>query len=241
MRVLAAGSLRTVWPTLMSHFQESVDTRFGPAGLLREQIEAGEPCDLFASASEAHPQRLLAAGRALAIISFATNKLCITVRSDRLQAGDDWYQLLTRDSLRITTSTPATDPSGDYAQVLFSRMGKAGKAVRQRAIPLVGGRDSAAIPAGRLAAEWVINTDQADLFIGYASYRDALSQIAGLTVIDIPEAVNPVARYACAVITPEAGRLAAFLRSEQAKAVLEEAGFTTVLPYGSGRHCREAS
>lgn len=225
MHVLAAGSLKTVWPALVAHFPEPVDTRFGPAGLLREQIEAGEPCDLFASASEAHPQKLLATGRALAIMSFATNKLCITVRSDRLQAGDDWYQLLTRDSLRIATSTPAADPSGDYAQILFTRMGRAGEAVRHRAIPLVGGRDSAAIPAGRLAAEWIIHTDQADLFIGYASYRAALSQIAGLTVIDIPEAVNPVARYACAVITPEAGRLATFLRSEQAKAVLREAGF----------------
>ena len=241
MRVLAAGSLKPVWPALMSHFQQPVDTRFGPAGLLREQIEAGEPCDLFASASEAHPQKLLAAGRALAIISFATNKLCITVRSDRLQPGDDWYQLLTRDSLRIATSTPAADPSGDYAQELFSRMGQAGQEVRQRAIPLVGGRDSAAIPAGRLAAEWIINTDQADLFIGYASYRGALSQIAGLTVVDIPEAINPIARYTCAVITPEAGRLAAFLRSEQATAVLEEAGFTKGLIHGSGRHCREAS
>ncbi|HAS99762.1 MAG TPA: molybdenum ABC transporter substrate-binding protein, partial [Pantoea agglomerans] len=51
------------------------------------------------------------------------------------------------------------------------------------------------------------------------------SQIAGLTVVDIPAAFNPVARYACAIITPEARRLADFLRSEQAKAVLREAGF----------------
>jgi len=225
MRVLAAGSLKTVWPTLMTNFPEPVETRFGPAGLLREQIEAGEPCDLFASASEAHPQKLLATGRALAILSFATNKLCITVRSDRLLAGDDWYQLLTRDSLRIATSTPVADPSGDYAQILFSRMGQAGEAVRQRALPLVGGRDTAVVPAGRLAAEWIIHTDQADLFIGYASYRKALSQIPGLTVMDIPAPFNPVARYACAIMTPEAGRLATFLRSEQAKVRLQEAGW----------------
>lgn len=225
MRVLAAGSLKTVWPALMALFPEPVDTRFGPAGLLRERIEAGEPCDLFASASEKHPQTLLAAGRALSTLSFATNQLCITVRSDRLQAGDDWYQLLIRESIRIATSTPAADPSGDYAQILFSRMGQAGKAVRQRALPLVGGRDSAAIPAGRLAAEWIILEDRADLFIGYASYREALSRINGLTVVDIPEAFNPVAQYACAVMTPEAERLAAFLRSEQAKAVMREAGF----------------
>jgi len=225
MRILAAGSLKAVWPALMAYFPEPVETRFGPAGLLRERIEAGEPCDLFASASEVHPQKLLEDGRALAMMLFATNSLCITVRSDRLQAGDDWYQLLTRDSLRIATSTPAADPSGDYAQVLFSRMGKAGEAVRQRAKALVGGRDSVPIPEGRLAAEWIILENQADLFIGYASHRTALNQIAGLKVVEIPAAYNPVAHYACAVITPAAQRLAAFLGSEQAKMVLRKAGF----------------
>lgn len=225
MQILAAGSLKGVWPALMAYFPAPVDTRFGPAGLLRERIEAGESCDLFASASEDHPQTLLAAGRALAVMPFTSNRLCITVRSDCLLAGDDWYTLLTRDSLRIATSTPGTDPSGDYTQVLFSRMGNAGEAVRQRALPLAGGRDSPVIPTGRLAAEWIIQADMADLFIGYASYRTALSRAAGLTVLDIPAAVNPVARYACAVITPEAQRLATFLGSEQAKGVLRDAGF----------------
>lgn len=225
MQILAAGSLKGVWPALMAYFPAPVDTRFGPAGLLRERIEAGESCDLFASASEDHPQTLLAAGRALAVMPFTSNRLCITVRSDCLLPGDDWFTLLTRDSLRIATSTPGTDPSGDYTQVLFSRMGNAGEAVRQRALPLAGGRDSPVIPTGRLAAEWIIQADMADLFIGYASYRTALSRAAGLTVVDIPAAVNPVARYACAVITPEAQRLATFLGSEQAKGVLRDAGF----------------
>ncbi|WIL44345.1 molybdate ABC transporter substrate-binding protein (plasmid) [Pantoea agglomerans] len=225
MQILAAGSLKGVWPALMAYFPAPVDTRFGPAGLLRERIEAGESCDLFASASEDHPQTLLAAGRALAVMPFTSNRLCITVRSDCLLPGDDWFTLLTRDSLRIATSTPGTDPSGDYTQVLFSRMGNAGEAVRQRALPLAGGRDSPVIPTGRLAAEWIIQADMADLFIGYASYRTALSRAAGLTVLDIPAAVNPVARYACAVITPEAQRLATFLGSEQAKGVLRDAGF----------------
>lgn len=225
MQILAAGSLKGVWPALMAYFPAPVDTRFGPAGLLRERIEAGESCDLFASASEDHPQTLLAAGRALAVMPFTSNRLCITVCSDCLLPGDDWFTLLTRDSLRIATSTPGTDPSGDYTQVLFSRMGNAGEAVRQRALPLAGGRDSPVIPTGRLAAEWIIQADMADLFIGYASYRTALSRAAGLTVLDIPAAVNPVARYACAVITPEAQRLATFLGSEQAKGVLRDAGF----------------
>jgi len=225
MRVLAAGSLKSVWPALMAHFPHAVDSVFGPAGLLRERIEAGESCDLFASANMAHPQRLLDDGRALSVSPFASNTLCLTVRNDVLQTGDDWFTLLTRHELRLATSTPVSDPSGDYTQALFSRMGPAGEAVRQRAMPLVGGPDSVPVPAGRLAAEWLLIEGQADLFIGYSSYRTALRQVAGLTVIDIPAAYNPRVAYGCAVITPEAERLAQFLASAQAKAVLRQAGF----------------
>jgi molybdate transport system substrate-binding protein len=107
MRVLAAGSLRGVWPQLMRHFPQAVETRFGPAGLLRERIEAGESCDLFASANLAHPQAL----HPLAVVPFTRNNLCLTARSDVLRAGDDWLSLLTRDDLRVATSTAGADPS----------------------------------------------------------------------------------------------------------------------------------
>lgn len=200
LRVAVAGSLKPVWPALMASFPAPVETRFGPAGLLREEIEAGLVCDLFVSASEDHPQRLR-------------------------QAGDDWFTLLTRDRLRIATSTPGDDPGGDYVQQLFSRMGRAGEAVRQRASARVGGRHSPPIPPGRLAAEWLILEDRADLFIGYASYRAALRRIAGLTVMAIPPAFNPVARYCCAILTPEAQPLAGFLLTDRAQARLREAGF----------------
>lgn len=57
MRILAAGSLRVVWPQLMAAFQADAVCDFGPAGLLRERIEAG------ASAGAAG-KRAGAAGRA---------------------------------------------------------------------------------------------------------------------------------------------------------------------------------
>ncbi|NTZ45310.1 molybdate ABC transporter substrate-binding protein [Lelliottia aquatilis] len=225
MRVLAAGSLRKVWSSLLAHFPQSVDTQFGPAGLLRERIEAGEPCDLFASANVAHPQALLQQGQARSVVPFASNTLCLTVRSNALREGDDWFTLLTRPDLRVATSTAGCDPSGDYTQELFTRMGEAGIAVRERAMALVGGRGSPAVPQGKLAAEWIIQSGQADLFIGYASYAPELRQINGLSVLNIPEPINPRAEYACAVMTPQAENLAEFLQSEKAKAILQQAGF----------------
>ncbi|WP_347114179.1 molybdate ABC transporter substrate-binding protein [Leclercia sp. S52] len=230
MRALAAGSLRRVWPQLMADFPEPVETQFGPAGLLRERIESGEACDLFASANLAHPQALLAAGRAQSVASFASNRLCLTLRSEVLRDDDDWRSVLIREDLRVATSTAGADPSGDYAQTLFTRMGDAGEAVRKRAIALVGGRSSAPVPAGRLAAEWIIQGGQAEVFIGYASYAATLREIAGLTVIDIPEPFNPRAEYGCAVMTAQGQRLADFLQSDRAKAILQNEGF---LPGGA--------
>ncbi len=48
LTLLAAGSLRSAFLPLVAHFRQhtglAVDAQFGPAGLLRERIEAGSPC-----------------------------------------------------------------------------------------------------------------------------------------------------------------------------------------------------
>lgn len=48
LTLLAAGSLRSAFLPLVAHFRQhtglAVDAQFGPAGLLRERIEAGAPC-----------------------------------------------------------------------------------------------------------------------------------------------------------------------------------------------------
>ncbi|EBY5248534.1 TPA_asm: molybdenum ABC transporter substrate-binding protein [Salmonella enterica subsp. enterica serovar Typhimurium] len=192
MRILAAGSLRVVWPQLMTAFQADAVCDFGPAGLLRERIEAGEACDFFASANLAHPQALLESGR----------------------------------DLRIGTSTAGCDPSGDYTQQLFSRMGKEGEAIRKRAVALVGGRQTLPLPAGRLAAEWLINHDYTDIFIGYASYAPRLRQVNSLRVVDIPEPYNPVAEYGFACLSEQGKTLADFLLSARARLILMQHGFS---------------
>jgi len=226
MRILAAGSLRAVWQSLMACFQEKdVLCDFGPAGLLRERIEAGEPCDFFAAANRAHPQALLDAGRAQSVAPFATNRLCLTVRADAVREGDDWLSLLTRPDLRIGTSTAGCDPSGDYTQQLFSRMGDAGTRVREQAVALVGGRDTLPLPVGSLAAEWLISNDDTDVFIGYASYAPRLRLIETLTVVEIPEPYNPVAEYGFACLSDKGKSFADFLLSPEARLILCQHGF----------------
>lgn len=226
MHILAAGSLRAVWQPLMACFQEKdVLCDFGPAGLLRERIDAGEPCDFFASANMAHPQALLDAGRAQSVAPFATNRLCPTVRASAVREDDDWLSLLTRPDLRIGTSTAGCDPSGDYTQQLFSRMGDAGTRARERAVALVGGRDTLPLPAGSLAAEWLIGNDYTDVFIGYASYAPRLRLIEALTVVEIPAPYNPIAEYGFACLSEKGKPFADFLLTPEARLILCQHGF----------------
>ncbi|RSB17342.1 molybdate ABC transporter substrate-binding protein [Citrobacter farmeri] len=226
MHILAAGSLRAVWQPLMACFQEKVVLcDFGPAGLLRERIDAGEPCDFFASANMAHPQALLDAGRAQSVAPFATNRLCLTVRASAVREDDDWLSLLTRPDLRIGTSTAGCDPSGDYTQQLFSRMGDAGTRARERAVALVGGRDTLPLPAGSLAAEWLIGNDYTDVFIGYASYAPRLRLIEALTVVEIPAPYNPIAEYGFACLSEKGKPFADFLLTPEARLILCQHGF----------------
>ncbi|WP_161801918.1 substrate-binding domain-containing protein, partial [Klebsiella aerogenes] len=118
LTLLAAGSLKSAFLPLLARFQQLsgilVEAQFGPAGLLRERIEGGERCSLFASANTEHPQALLQAGLAINCCSFAANRLMLTARRAPDTDRADWLALLRDGRLRLATSTPGCDPSGDY-------------------------------------------------------------------------------------------------------------------------------
>lgn len=105
LTLLAAGSLRSAFLPLVAHFRQhtglAVDAQFGPAGLLRERIEAGAPCAVFASANAAHPQALLQAGLAQECQGFASNQLMLTARRSPDNDGLDWLALLSTPRLRV--------------------------------------------------------------------------------------------------------------------------------------------
>lgn len=233
LQILAAGSLRAVWPALIAAFRAqsnlNIETDFGPAGLLRQRIEASERCDFFASANRQHPEALLAQHRAIQIGIFAANTLCLTVRRDIVTHDADWLSILMREDLRLATSTPQSDPSGDYTWQLFDNIDDMhpgyGKNLRSKARPLVGGPESLAVPAGELASQWLIEQQHADMFIGYASYAPRLRQCAHLHVLEIPAPYNVVAEYGWACCTAAARPFALFLDSDIAQAIMRQHGF----------------
>ena len=200
--LFAAGSLRLAFTPLINQFTKEsgieVCVEYGPAGLLRERIEAGEPCALFASANPAHTQLLLASGQAVSTQTFCWNQLSLTTRKT-----GEWLELLRDPTLRIGTSTPGCDPSGDYTWALFDSLDVLepglGQRLRERAIPLVGGRDTVKVPNGELASAWIIRQGLADLFIGYAHYATALAGQPDIRCVSIPSEYNVRCEYQLAV------------------------------------------
>ncbi|AWL60187.1 substrate-binding domain-containing protein [Klebsiella quasipneumoniae] len=235
LMLLAAGSLKSAFQPLVAQFQQhtglAVDVQFGPAGLLRERIESGTPCAVFASANAAHPQALLQAGLAQECRGLARNQLMLTVRRSPENDALDWLALLSAPRLRLATSTPGCDPSGDYTWQLFTRLEARypglGKALSGRAQPLVGGRDSLSVPPGAIAGAWLIRQNLADLFIGYAHYGAALAACDDLRTLVIPAPWNICCDYQLARLSadPAATALYRFILGEAGQACLRRAGF----------------
>lgn len=235
LTLMAAGSLRRALIPLQAAFTAQtgipVSLVFGPAGLLRERIENGERCSLFASANRQHPQTLCAAGRARGLHLFARNTLMLTVRNTPQTTGKTWLELLADTTLRLGTSTPQCDPSGDYTWQLFERIEQShpglGHALKQRAIPLVGGRDSLRLPNGVIASRWLIDEGHADLFIGYAHYVAALANQAEIRCLTIPAPWNIGCEYYLTLLdeSDAAHSFCRFILGEEGLRCLRDAGF----------------
>lgn len=231
--LFAAGSLRLAFTPLINQFTRlsgiNVSVEYGPAGLLRERIEAGEPCALFASANRAHPQQLLASGQAMSAQTFCWNQLSLATHKT-----GEWLELLRDPTLRIGTSTPGCDPSGDYTWAFFDNLDVLepglGDRLRERAIPLVGGRDTLSIPKGELASAWIIRQRLADLFIGYAHYAKVLAGQPGIRCVTIPTEYNVHCEYQLAVLDASKNVMALvdFILGRDGQEFLTAAGFEPV-------------
>lgn len=236
IRVLAAGSLRHAMPDIAAAFEKdtgiAVSLTLGPAGLLRERMEAGEPFDLFASANMAHPDRLVSLGLAGETICFIRNRLCVLARADLGLTSENLVEVLASPMIRVGTSTPGDDPSGDYAFEMFDLVEMQhpglGAAIKQRAQQLVGGRNS---PPGKSAAG-LIDEGVVDLFFGYASNARLHESDPKFSVIELPRKLSPRVEYGMVLRSgapAAAGKLRDFLLSRRGQGILGAKGFERVL------------
>ena len=237
LTLFAAGSLRRAFIPLQAQFTQqtgiAVDITFGPAGLLRERIEKGEACSVFASANRQHPQALHEAGCAQSPHLFACNELILTVKNSPQTAGKEWLELLSDSALRLGTSTPECDPSGDYTWQLFDHIEAShpglGESLKRQAMQLVGGRDTLTLPPGVIASSWLLREGWADLFIGYAHYATALVGETDIRSVSIPAPWNIRCEYYVTQLeeSDAARQFCQFMLAQDGQRCLHDAGFLT--------------
>lgn len=237
--MLAAGSLKSALEDVVAAYEAAygvvVRSRFGPSGLLRASIEDGESADVFAAANMAHPEALAAAGWGGPVVLFARNQLCALARKDSALETSTLLDALLDESVRVGTSTPRADPSGDYAWELFRRAEALRPGSYQRlagkALQLTGGPDSETPPEGRNAYAWVMEQRRADVFLTYCTNAAlARNETPALRIIEVPEDLSVGADYGLIVragADPDAWRLALFIVSPEGQRILAKYGFGT--------------
>lgn len=247
VRLAAAGSLRAALEAVSEAFAQAggeaggeagggaVERRYGASGLLRERIAAGEAADVFASANMAHPRDLAAAG-GRNVVLFARNRLCALVGPGLSVTPDTLLDRMLDPAIRLGTSTPKADPSGDYAWAAFARAEAlrpgARAALEAKALQLTGGRDSPQPPAGQSAYSWLLARGDAQIFLTYCSNAGpAAAAVPGASVVALPPALAVGADYGLVVLTdrPRAARLAFFILSPAGQAILARHGFEAPL------------
>jgi ABC-type molybdate transport system substrate-binding protein len=234
----AAGSLRGALTEVAQAFEKSsslkVQAKFGPSGLLRDEIAAGAKAEVFASANMEHPQALANAGRTGPVVLFARNRLCALVRPGLSMTSDTLLERMLDPQVKLATSTPKADPSGDYAFEAFRKAEavrpNARTALEAKALQLTGGPASATPPGGRSAYGWHIAEGRADIFLAYCTAaRDAEKENPSLQTIALPDGFAVAADYGLTVMTDASAagyQFAMFILSSEGQRILAAHGFS---------------
>ncbi|SRR5579883_39935 len=237
VRLYAAGSLRGALTDIAGTFESEtgnhVEAKFGPSGVLKDEIANGAAADVFASANMEHPTALSDAHRSGPVYLFARNQLCALARAGLVADGSTLLERLLDPSVKLGTSTPKSDPSGDYAWEVFRRAEAikpgAQAALERKALKLTGSPDSAAPPPGRAVYGWHIAEGRADIFLAYCTAAgEAKKQYPDLEIVELPKELAVGADYGLTVITgapPAAVQFARFILSERGQKILQSFGF----------------
>lgn len=233
----AAGSLRAALNDVAAAYEQSsgdkVTAKYGASGLLRQEIVGGVPAHVFASANMDHPQSLAAAGKSGPVTMFTRNTLCALVRPGLDVTSATLLTKLLDPAVKVGTSTPKADPSGDYAFEVFAKAEAlkpgAKAALEAKALKLTGGPDSPSAPAGRTVYGWHVAEGRADIFLTYCTNaKEAQKQNPGQQIVALPDNLAVGADYGLTVMKDAPGaaqRFAQFILSPPGQKILSEHGF----------------
>src|SRR5262249_30303193 len=141
--------------------------------------------------------------------------------------------LLTRmldGNVKLGTSTPKADPSGDYAFEVFRRAEAikpgAQSELEKKALQLTGSASRAPAPAGKAVYGWHVAEGRADIFLTYCTNAlAAQKENPGQQIVALPDNLAVGADYGLTVIArapAAAQRLADFIVSPEGQKILEK-------------------
>ena len=248
IRVMAAGSLKDAFTAISADFSKqygaSIVPVYGPSGSLRERLQKGEAFDVFASAALPHAQTLTEAGISGPSVLFTRNALCVVTMANSPVDTGNLVETLLKPDIKIGTSTPVSDPSGDYTWEIFHRIEaqRAGafRILSEKAQQLIGSPTSAPAVNGRSPLLAALDERRIDLFIYYCSgAREIVKASANYKSVELPPELSVGPEYGLTVsrkAQAPAADFAMYLLSPQGQATLKAYGFISVaLPIGQSR------
>ena len=239
VEIFSAGSLRAVWNDVAKEAAPAmgidVKSNFGGSGLMRERIEKGETPDLFTSADLDSPRKLESEGRTVVpVVAFARNRMCIVSRRSAGVTAANLIDRMSAKDVRLKTSTPVADPSGDYAWAIFDRIEAlrpgSGAILKEKAQASMSLTAAPAAPNQSPYAT-LFESRQVDMAITYCSGTANLEkEVPDLTSLVVPPPLDPHPVYGLAVLSgkPAALRLALFLLSARGQAIIARAGLLPI-------------
>jgi ABC-type molybdate transport system substrate-binding protein len=239
VRFFAAGSLKAAFGE-MEHAMAAdglpaARFTFGASGLLKDRIAGGDACDVFASANMAHPQAVARPG--VPVTVFARNTLCALARADFGVTSETLVECMLDPGIRLGTSTPGNDPSGDYAELVFAKAeamrpgARAALAAKARA--LTGGAEGPRPADGRSIYAGIMARGDADIFLTYVTNALTVArEVPGVAVVELPPDLAVAADYGLVVLSERetAGAMADWLLSPAGQDILFRHGFQRPAP-----------
>jgi molybdenum ABC transporter molybdate-binding protein len=233
----AAGSLRAALTEVTKAFEAAnpgtVQAKFGASGLLKDEIAAGAKAEVFASANMEHPQALALEKRSGPVVLFARNRLCALARPGLEIAPASLLDRMLDPQVKLGTSRPKADPSGDYAWEVFRKAEKinpgAYAMLEKKALQLTGGPTSPPAPQGRSVYGELISQGAADIFLTYCtSALAAQRENTAQQIVQLPDVLAVGADYGLTVMngaSVPAHQFALFILSAEGQRTLAKHGF----------------
>jgi molybdate transport system substrate-binding protein len=234
----AAGSLRGALSDVAASFEAAtgtkVKTKFGASGLLKDEIAGGAKAEVFASANMEHPRALALAKRSGPVVLFARNRLCALVKPGLIVGPETLLDRMLDAGIKLGTSTPRADPSGDYAWEVFRMADKikpgAYALLDKKALQLTGGPTSPPAPPDRSIYGMLLAQGAADIFLTYCTGAlAAQKENPGQQIVGLPDTLAVGADYGLTAIndaSASAYKFALFILSTEGQQLLAKHGFT---------------